>query len=228
MAAQTTPAPTDLKALIAAAGAEREAARELLNLARAEGNPTEVAVAEAMVKDALKAYRALVPSEPKKAAPTVAPVTVTKAPTAQEALAEALVRIKAQEAAKPTLDPTRLSGTEIRRTAAGGTAAEAEQRAAVKARADEAAAAAKDRQLGAYLEPRMQELLADQTLRAEALHYTRRLTKWLLEADQHCANQQPVLARKFIGLAKAELVAQEQALRDADKVAAKSAPKGAK
>ncbi|HEY1292832.1 MAG TPA: hypothetical protein VGJ60_07135 [Chloroflexota bacterium] len=193
----------DLSARIAAAMAERESARELLKAARMRGDPAEVAVAEGMVKDALKAYRQL-----------------ERAPTAQEALADALQRIKAEEAAKPASDTTRLSGTEMRRKAKARTtptvaAAESDKAAVVKERQEVAEAAASDAQIGAYLEPRMQELLANQTLRGEALRWTRRLITWLAEADGHCISNQPVLARKFLGLVKSELMAQEQALKDA-------------
>lgn len=78
--------------------------------------------------------------------------------------------------------------------------------------------------VGDYLEPAMQQLLAERGLREAALEATRSWISLLTQADGHCAGNQPVLARKFIGLALKELQAQERALREADASLPKAKP----
>jgi hypothetical protein len=193
-----TQATTDKATAVEAAKQDLQSARELLALSKNGGDASEVAMAEALVIDAMKALRKLVPAETRKPKPAPAPAPAP-APVAE------VKEQRTAERQKATVE------------------AEADAIAARKEREREAAAAARDKQLGAYLEPRMQELLADQVLRGQAIRFTQRLITWLAEADSECKNGQPVRARTFIGLARAELVAQEQALRDADVMAAKAA-----
>lgn len=95
------------------------------------------------------------------------------------------------------------------------------------AREQDAQAVANDTQLGAYLEPELQRLLAEQTLRGEALKWSQQLLKWLREASANCANNQPVLARRYVDQALAELMVMERALKEAP-VQAPSRKKGGK
>lgn len=69
--------------------------------------------------------------------------------------------------------------------------------------------------LGDQLEPETQRLLANQVLRGRAIAQLRKLQSTLRMADEACSQNQPVLARRFIGDVIAALAYQEACTRDA-------------
>jgi hypothetical protein len=193
---------------VLAARMELKAARELLVEAKQQG--TGVTEAEKLVLAAMKAYRQLVPVETEQA------VTNGQGEQDRAAVRARLEVLRSEEASKKPEDPTRLSGTEIRRKAKQQeTAAKPESpEAQSKAVREERAAAP----VAEYLEPEMQRLLADQVLRGESLKWTRQLIQWLSVASGHCAAQQPAFADKWIRQTIQELQIQERALKEADVV----------